>query len=370
MKQSEIDELLDLSAWLGQDPLLVQAGTGNTSIKDDATMWIKASGKRLARARVEPILMPINLKMVRRCVRNKIDVSTAFQRSWQDRLKPSVETALHAVMPHRVVVHVHSVNAIAWAVRSDGPAVIAPRLAGLDWRWIPYVSSGLPLAHAIEERLARFPQASVFVLGNHGLVVGAENCRDAELLLEDVERRLAVVPRTPYEYQDGRAPLIRENADWRLPEDPKMHLLGADPVSRQIVLNGILYPCHAMFLGHGAPPIYPAHEVTQPRRAGNSTSRVYAIVEDSGVMIRRAATPVELEMLSCLVNVVQRIPAGAPIRYLTGAELRDVDENMSSYCGSVHENETPSAENRKNKPALTEWRHAAATYATAVQQPH
>ena len=27
---------------------------------------------------------------------------------------------MHAVMPHRVVIHVHSVNAIAWAVRRDG----------------------------------------------------------------------------------------------------------------------------------------------------------------------------------------------------------------------------------------------------------
>src|ERR1019366_1279525 len=52
----------------------------------------------------------------------------------------SVETAMHAVLPHSVVLHVHSVNTIAWAVRRDGPSELAARLEGIDWAWIPYDS--------------------------------------------------------------------------------------------------------------------------------------------------------------------------------------------------------------------------------------
>ena len=38
------------------------------------------------------------------------------------RLRPSIETTVHALMPQRVVVHVHCVNTIAWAIRSDAEA--------------------------------------------------------------------------------------------------------------------------------------------------------------------------------------------------------------------------------------------------------
>jgi rhamnose utilization protein RhaD (predicted bifunctional aldolase and dehydrogenase) len=52
---SEIQALTDVSARLGCDPLLVQAGSGNTSVQLDGVLWIKASGKWLAHAaREEP----------------------------------------------------------------------------------------------------------------------------------------------------------------------------------------------------------------------------------------------------------------------------------------------------------------------------
>ena len=40
----ELDQLRALSARVGADPLLVQAAGGNTSLKDQGVMWIKASG--------------------------------------------------------------------------------------------------------------------------------------------------------------------------------------------------------------------------------------------------------------------------------------------------------------------------------------
>ena len=48
--EQEVMSLRDLSARVGSDPLLVQASNGNTSIKLDGVLWIKASGKWLARA--------------------------------------------------------------------------------------------------------------------------------------------------------------------------------------------------------------------------------------------------------------------------------------------------------------------------------
>src|SRR5260370_35136201 len=101
---------------------------------------------------------------------------------------------MHAVLPHRVVIHVHSANTIAWAVREDAPGQLKHRLDGVRWQWIPYVASGLPLALEIQKALSCSSGFDGLVLGNHGLVIGAEDCRAAEGLLYEVDRRLATRP--------------------------------------------------------------------------------------------------------------------------------------------------------------------------------
>ncbi|MEO0633779.1 MAG: class II aldolase, partial [Pseudomonadota bacterium] len=54
------DEFRALSARLGSDPLQVQGAGGNTSIKDGAVMWIKASGTQLAQANTEEIFVAVD----------------------------------------------------------------------------------------------------------------------------------------------------------------------------------------------------------------------------------------------------------------------------------------------------------------------
>src|ERR1700683_878101 len=92
----------------------------------------------------------------------------------------SLETAMHAALPHRVVLHVHCVNTISWAVRTDAPMQLERRLNGLAWRWLPYVTSGLPLSREIQRSLSICPDTNVFVLGNHGLVVAGEDAETVE----------------------------------------------------------------------------------------------------------------------------------------------------------------------------------------------
>ena len=70
-------------------------------------------------------------------------------------LRPSIETTLHALLPHQVVVHTHSVRTIALAIRTDAEAQLARRLDGLDWLYVPYRKPGLPLTQLIAKRLRR-----------------------------------------------------------------------------------------------------------------------------------------------------------------------------------------------------------------------
>jgi len=184
--QFELQVLRELTQRVGSNPLLAQASTGNTSIKLDGVLWIKASGRWMADAQQNEILIPLDLADVHQCLQRDLDPAERYPGA-------SLETAMHAILPHAVVLHVHCVNTISWAVRSDFRAQLQQRLDGLRWRWVPYVESGLPLARAVRNDSDK--DADIFVLGNHGLVIGAENCRAAEQLLSEVGRRLAISPR-------------------------------------------------------------------------------------------------------------------------------------------------------------------------------
>ena len=150
--QAELQPLLEFTQRVGSDPLLTQASTGNSSVKLDGVLWIKASGRWMADALRDDILIPLDLAEVTECLRQGIDPAERYPCA-------SLETAMHAALPHRVVLHVHCVNTIAWAVRSDAPVQLRRRLDGLRWQWIPYVASGLPLSRtlsALSSRLLRY----------------------------------------------------------------------------------------------------------------------------------------------------------------------------------------------------------------------
>ncbi len=320
-----LETLKDLSARLGRNALLVQAASGNTSIKLDGRLWIKASGKWLANGGADEIFVPVELERMRACLREDLCYTAeSFTRSG-DSLRPSIETAMHAVLPQRVVIHVHSVNAIAWAVRQDGATCVADLLAGLRWRWIPYVSSGFPLARAIQRCAPGDPD--VFVLANHGLVVAGEDCRAAEELLEEVERRLFVAPRAAPAPDRQRLEHLAHSSGWCVPENSEVHALGTDPVSRTIVTGGTLYPCHGLFLGPAAAQMDDtgrAPEAASAYEDRHGVSPTTIVVNGQGVLVSQRMTVAKTEVLSGLIQVIQRIPAGARIRYMSAPEVDEV----------------------------------------------
>ncbi len=290
--QVQLARLRLLTARIGADPLLTQASTGNSSIKLGGVLWIKASGKWMVDAMRDDIFLPLDLTDVtEECLRRGLDPSRRYPGA-------SVETAMHAVLPHRVVVHVHSVSTIAWAIRQDAAVQLRHKLDGIHWKWIPYVASGLPLACAIQQAFHANPDTDVFVLGNHGLVVGGANPNAVEDLLLEVEGRLAVSPRQTHPADYSALEEICRSSSWELPDDDQIHALGTDPICRTILSGGMLYPCQAIFSSHP-----------------------HVIIEGRGVLISKSTTPAELAMLSGLTQVVTRVDARAPVRYLSQAEL-------------------------------------------------
>jgi rhamnose utilization protein RhaD (predicted bifunctional aldolase and dehydrogenase) len=337
---AELQTLARLSARLGNDPLLVQASSGNTSVKIDGTLWIKASGKWLARAAQDAMFVPVDLADAEASLRRDIPICCCGGQ--RDGLRASIETAMHAALPHRVVIHVHSVKTLAWAVRADGPQRLAERLAGLQWRWVPYVASGLPLAHAIQDAMASAPRANVFVLANHGLVVCGETCESAEALLNTVESRVAVKPRETRGHDPALNDEIARLPEWRLPLSERIHALSTDEASLAILKAGVLYPCQAMFLGTSV-PLLPAsttfEDAVQQFSRSYLTMPPFWIVEGRGLVIGNWMTTTQMAVLDGLAEVVQRIDASAPVRYINDGELTELlNEDAHCYRQSAESN--------------------------------
>lgn len=314
--KSELVQLREVSARIGGDPLLTQASTGNTSIKLDDVLWIKASGRWLADAKHEDILVPLDLREVKRYMSQQIDPAEIYACA-------SIETSMHAVLPHRVVLHVHSVNTVAWAVRQDARQQLQRHLDGLRWRWVPYVPSGLPLAQEIESVLSASVDANVLVLGNHGLVIAADTCEEVTRLLSDVERRLAIRPRLANAPDCDALGKIAEDSTWRLPEDDNIHALATDRASQCILAGGILFPCQSILSNSISPEMFRAvpWHFSSEQYDNFYRTRPFLMIEGRGVIVKKDINSSQRAIMSGLAQVVQRINTSAPIHYLSDEQV-------------------------------------------------
>jgi rhamnose utilization protein RhaD (predicted bifunctional aldolase and dehydrogenase) len=317
--RTELERLAELTARVGGDALLTQGSTGNSSIKLDGVLWIKASGKWMADALDQDIQIPLDLAAIRsQCLQQNIDPATRYPEA-------SLETAMHAVLPHRVVLHVHCVHTIAWAVRQDAADQLQCQLQGLRWQFIPYTASGLPLAKKIQSVVSRSPQTDIWILGNHGLVVGGADCQAVAAALAEVRERLGVAPRPSHPADYAALMELAEDSPWELPDDDEVHALATDATSQAILARGLLYPCQAIFSEATTPELFRPIPCPYP---GDAWRRQYAdrpflMIEGRGVMVRRDMTAAELAMAGGLARVVQRIPASASLRYLSDVEIAE-----------------------------------------------
>ncbi|ABD54312.1 class II aldolase/adducin family protein [Jannaschia sp. CCS1] len=296
-----------LSARLGQDPLRVQGPGGNTSIKQDGVMWIKASGTELADAERADIFVAVDRDAAKSeaygdgdgsCKTTVLDPAIT--------LRPSIETTFHAALDWAVVAHTHSIAALTHGVSPQGRTEAATKLDGLPVAFAPYAKPGLPLTRQILSKIT--PETRVVVLENHGLICCGDTVEAVAEITEEVETRLAMPVLRGGETPRDPAP---EGFSWAAES-----WLACDPLSAQRALAGSYYPDHVVFLGPALP--------TQDHNGTPS-----AIIQaGTGVLLRDGATPSQTAMLTCLANLLSRVPDAwtmEPIGVEAEAELLNWD---------------------------------------------
>lgn len=324
---SEFSALKELSARVGADPLLVQAAGGNTSLKQNGVMWIKASGKWLRDAASRDIFVPVHHGALLAALAMNdpaCEACTDFVLADLNAtgLRPSIETTVHALMPQRVVVHVHCVNTIAWAIRGDAEQRLVEKLKDFNWAFIPYARPGLPLANAIDARFK--PGIDVLILGNHGLVVAADTVVEAETLLDHVVNVLVKPVRTAVLPDLAALHLICQGTDYVPAESNGTHALATDIFALEKGKRSVFYPDHVVFLGIGV-----ATEI-------ESCAPLVAL-PGKGVLIRKDAKSAVEPMGRCLADVMRRVEIGDPLTALDAEAIdRLVNWDAEKYRQSLN----------------------------------
>jgi rhamnose utilization protein RhaD (predicted bifunctional aldolase and dehydrogenase) len=304
-KSSEFQKFCELSAELGRNPLLVQGAGGNTSIKEEGMLWVKASGTWLSEATEKLTMVAVSLARLEEAMAQddeRAEKPQHFTIDSSSSLRPSIETVVHASLKHRVVLHVHCVETISWAVLTNAEDLLSEPLACLDWAFIPYNRPGLPLARAIQSRIT--DQTNILILGNHGLVVAEDSLTKAKKLLLEVHQRLQRSKRDVAIPQSNFA--MSEESNYRLANNFAQGI-AHDPSSLRAVKNGSLYPDHVIFLGSGLKILKSGKSLDQFEKDQSENLPKALIVPNQAVLVHKQAARGTDEMLMSLTEVAARL---------------------------------------------------------------
>ena len=210
--RDELDACVYGSQLLGRDPALVLHGGGNTSVKrpfHDITgqridaLYVKGSGWDLAtieRAGFAPLRHDRLLELLALDSLSDMDMMRELSAACLNPAAPapSVETLLHALIPHKAVQHSHADAIVTLTNTADGERRVED-VYGTDVLIIPYVMPGFDLAKVVSQMWDDDRYCGMVLL-NHGLFTFADTTKEA------YERHVALISRAEA-WLDEHAPI-------------------------------------------------------------------------------------------------------------------------------------------------------------------
>ena len=182
---------------------LFVAGGGNTSCKDDRTLWVKPSGTTLAGLTPESFVA-----IDRKKLSELYHVAPPEDSSGREALvkqimeqavlpetpgRASVEAPLHDSLAARYIVHTHpaTVNGMTCAV--NGKAVAAELFP--EALWLDYIDPGYTLCMQVRKEIQAYEQANgkqpqIILLKNHGVFVAADTPEEMRAIYADIQSKL------------------------------------------------------------------------------------------------------------------------------------------------------------------------------------
>ena len=136
-------------------------------------MLIKASGLNMSDVKKKNIFIKNNFFEILNAIeKNKKDpINNNLEKINEKR--PSIETSMNAIMPHKCVLNVHCVNTLSWIVQENYIEKIKVILKDENWISVPYKKPGVTLSKEIKKIIGK-RKFDVILLSNHGIVIGGD----------------------------------------------------------------------------------------------------------------------------------------------------------------------------------------------------
>jgi rhamnose utilization protein RhaD (predicted bifunctional aldolase and dehydrogenase)/NAD(P)-dependent dehydrogenase (short-subunit alcohol dehydrogenase family) len=185
-----MEKLIGISHYYGSDPDFVLAGGGNTSVKIGDRLFVKGSGSALATADANSFVelkrgvldalldrdLGTDVPKREEAFKETILAARVHPEKGQ---RPSVESALHNLMPGQFVVHTHPTLPNMLTYCEKGEAVCREML-GDQVLWVPYVTPGYILANYVRKQLKEYAKRTgrarpaALLMQSHGFLVSGD----------------------------------------------------------------------------------------------------------------------------------------------------------------------------------------------------
>lgn len=194
---SDLKTIVELSHEFGGIDY-VKGGGGNTSVKNETTLWVKPSGTTLG-GLTEKTFVQMNRAKINELYAVETPKESAAREELVKNMmaasventagRPSVEAPLHNVFNAKFVVHTHpcAVNGLTCA--KNGKAVCKAMFP--DALWVEYIDPGYTLCMEVRKRIQAYQaehghEPALLVLKNHGIFIAADTAEEIRALYRRV----------------------------------------------------------------------------------------------------------------------------------------------------------------------------------------
>ena len=329
------DSLIEVTFRVGNDINLVQGPGGNISFKQAGRLLIKASGTKMADVKKKNIFVEVNLnKIISAMNENDVDpIKNSYKNV--ENIKPSIETAMHAIMPHKYVLHVHCVNTLSFIVQKNFEKKLSQLIKNFNWTSIPYIKPGVDLANALREKIKN-EKPDVIFLSNHGLIAGAETAMDVFNIIKSISQKLSFFIFKKYPFNIQKLEPFLSCKNYKLPKFDDIHQLALSEKYSSKVLKGTLFPDQAVFLKDGI-VIMNNIEAINNLSKNNETNLPVILIPNVGTLIPKNFREANEDNLLGLCMIILRIPNTARLNYLTTEEKNDlINWDLEKYRQKIN----------------------------------
>jgi rhamnulose-1-phosphate aldolase/alcohol dehydrogenase len=197
-----VDQLVQVSRWVGAETSLAVWGGGNTSVKLEEpdllgrpvrVLRVKGSGsdlKSVTRRDFPGVRLPEVLALLERGDMGDQEMVDYLARCLQEpgSPRPSIETLLHGFLEAETVIHTHA-DAIVGLTNNERGQAAVEDLFGKEAIWVPYRRPGFRLSKEVWAAIRARPEARAIVLEKHGLSTWGATLKDAYLATIDLVTR-------------------------------------------------------------------------------------------------------------------------------------------------------------------------------------